>query len=441
MSPKRKRTTSVLPVLDTIVMDAAPQGEPQSPRSRVAENFGQLQIQDAPSCSHASKRRQLPNRNGISTAIYTSSSPNDDDGDLVVDSAIAMATPPKDLSPVNEMQGVFEIGETPGAYKSFSTRLPSSPPMSPSPSPSPLNLDGCHASNDGSNEENVTLTLSPSRRRGRSAPTPRYAHHGRIGQASESHGNRRSVSSGCDMEMEGLPAPPQGRRFSKPSTVPITAPPPPTPLTSPGEEPVTGPLIANATAKMFSLPTLPSRQQSISPFSPSKKRKSPPPSTAAAPSSPTNIVPVLSTFESTVSSASSPQRSSASDDASMTWQESEITGHLWDPLQNKDDDGEGINGIGFRPSAAVEWKRREGRKRQVSEWKAREAKEDRKRRFDRRKKRGSGGRSSLAGGGGSGQVGMVDLLGANNKSDEGNATPPAHGPDEKRARVRFADLS
>ena len=71
----------------------------------------------------------------------------------------------------------------------------------------------------------------------------------------------------------------------------------------------------------------------------------------------------------------------------MTWQESEITGHEIDA--SVDDDGEGINGIGFKPTAAIAEARSQKRKQQVSEWRAREAREARQRRFEKR--RGSGG--------------------------------------------------
>lgn len=68
---------------------------------------------------------------------------------------------------------------------------------------------------------------------------------------------------------------------------------------------------------------------------------------------------------------------------SLTWQDSEITGHLIDPTA--EDDGEGINGIGFRPTPAMAYARQQKRKQQVSEWKAREAREARGRRIARRR--------------------------------------------------------
>ena len=59
-----------------------------------------------------------------------------------------------------------------------------------------------------------------------------------------------------------------------------------------------------------------------------------------------------------------------------------ITGHEIDVAA--DDDGEGINGVGFRPTPAIAYARSQKRKQQVSEWRAREAREARQRRFQRR---------------------------------------------------------
>ncbi|KIW33111.1 uncharacterized protein PV07_04603 [Cladophialophora immunda] len=65
------------------------------------------------------------------------------------------------------------------------------------------------------------------------------------------------------------------------------------------------------------------------------------------------------------------------------WQDSEITGH--DP-SDPSDDGYGINGIGFKPSAAVAWSRSQRRKQQLSDYKNREAREARQQRSERRKR-------------------------------------------------------
>ena len=72
-----------------------------------------------------------------------------------------------------------------------------------------------------------------------------------------------------------------------------------------------------------------------------------------------------------------------SDQAALTWQDDEITGHELDP--GGDDDGEGINGIGFKPTPAIAHARQQKRKQQVNDWKTREAREARQRRLERRR--------------------------------------------------------
>lgn len=69
--------------------------------------------------------------------------------------------------------------------------------------------------------------------------------------------------------------------------------------------------------------------------------------------------------------------------AELTWHENEITGH--NP-SDPEDDGEGINGIGFRPTAAEAYQRGVRRKQQMAEYKSREAKEARARRSENRRK-------------------------------------------------------
>ncbi|KXJ90188.1 hypothetical protein Micbo1qcDRAFT_164710, partial [Microdochium bolleyi] len=68
--------------------------------------------------------------------------------------------------------------------------------------------------------------------------------------------------------------------------------------------------------------------------------------------------------------------------AALTWREDEIT--IYDP-EDKDDDGTGINGIGFRPSAAVAHQRAQKRRQQLAEYKKREESEARARRNQRRR--------------------------------------------------------
>ncbi|EUC49754.1 hypothetical protein COCMIDRAFT_1586 [Bipolaris oryzae ATCC 44560] len=68
----------------------------------------------------------------------------------------------------------------------------------------------------------------------------------------------------------------------------------------------------------------------------------------------------------------------------LTWQDSEITGHLVDPSTDPDDDGTGINGIGFKPTPALAYARSQKRRQQLNEWKLRETREARARRSERR---------------------------------------------------------
>jgi hypothetical protein len=78
------------------------------------------------------------------------------------------------------------------------------------------------------------------------------------------------------------------------------------------------------------------------------------------------------------------------DRAALTWHDDEITGH--DP-SDPEDDGEGINGIGFKPTPAEARARAERRRQQMAEYKSREMKEARAKRSERRR----GGASMMAG--------------------------------------------
>jgi hypothetical protein len=62
--------------------------------------------------------------------------------------------------------------------------------------------------------------------------------------------------------------------------------------------------------------------------------------------------------------------------------DSEITGH--NPT-DPNDDGYGINGIGFKPTPAIAWARSQRRKQQLADYKSRETKEARQRRIERRR--------------------------------------------------------
>ena len=70
------------------------------------------------------------------------------------------------------------------------------------------------------------------------------------------------------------------------------------------------------------------------------------------------------------------------DRAALTWHDDEITGH--DP-SDPEDDGEGINGIGFKPTPAEARARAERRRQQMAEYKSREMKEARAKRSERRR--------------------------------------------------------
>jgi len=77
----------------------------------------------------------------------------------------------------------------------------------------------------------------------------------------------------------------------------------------------------------------------------------------------------------------SPPPADVSKEDPFTWHDYEITGH--DPT-DPTDDGYGINGVGFRPTAAIAWARSQKRQKQVAEWKTREAREAREKRRQRR---------------------------------------------------------
>ena len=107
-------------------------------------------------------------------------------------------------------------------------------------------------------------------------------------------------------------------------------------------------------------------------ITPKRMRSPPPPTTSPSPPS-----------MSTKGLGTSPDSSQSSTRfADTTWQDSEITGHQIHAALG--DDGEGINGIGFRPTPAIAQARSQKRKHQLSEWRAREAKEARQRRYEKR---------------------------------------------------------
>ncbi|KAL6870488.1 hypothetical protein J3F83DRAFT_736506 [Trichoderma novae-zelandiae] len=68
--------------------------------------------------------------------------------------------------------------------------------------------------------------------------------------------------------------------------------------------------------------------------------------------------------------------------ASLTWHEDEIT--IYDP-EDKDDDGTGINGVGFKPTPALAHARIMKRRQQMAEYRKREENEARNKRMQRRR--------------------------------------------------------
>lgn len=68
--------------------------------------------------------------------------------------------------------------------------------------------------------------------------------------------------------------------------------------------------------------------------------------------------------------------------ASLTWHDDEIT--IYDP-DDSDDDGTGINGIGFKPTPAIAYARTVRRRQQLAEYRKREEREARAKRNQRRR--------------------------------------------------------
>ena len=95
--------------------------------------------------------------------------------------------------------------------------------------------------------------------------------------------------------------------------------------------------------------------------------------------------PAVSKKNAKPRSAASRSRSPSPHPSAFTWQDDEITGHLFDPLLNPDDDGRGVNGLGFQPTPTIAYARAQKRREQLRQWKAREAKEARQRRGERRR--------------------------------------------------------
>lgn len=92
------------------------------------------------------------------------------------------------------------------------------------------------------------------------------------------------------------------------------------------------------------------------------------------PASPPSPDPPSGRFSPAPSPPITPENSVSQEPASLHWEESEITGH--NP-SDPEDDGEGINGVGFKPTAAIARARSERRRKQLADYKSREDKDAR----------------------------------------------------------------
>lgn len=101
-------------------------------------------------------------------------------------------------------------------------------------------------------------------------------------------------------------------------------------------------------------------------------------------SSPTNVAHQHTSANHSPTHPRQRKRSPTPPPSTLTWQDNEITGHLVDPATDPDDDGTGINGIGFKPTPAMAYARSQKRRQQLNEWRLRETREARARRSERR---------------------------------------------------------
>ncbi|KAK0701353.1 hypothetical protein B0T21DRAFT_388268 [Apiosordaria backusii] len=163
--------------------------------------------------------------------------------------------------------------------------------------------------------------------------------------------------------------------------------------------------VTNHTTTAPSLPiTLPSRAKPTTKKSRSRKATPQPQSQKQLPlpSATLTNLPILAseppTGTTTAVTTTAPKTTTVITDplrASLTWHDDEIT--IYDP-DDSDDDGTGINGIGFKPTAAVAYARTVKRKQQLAEYRKREEREARARRNQRRRR----GESPAVSGSGSG---------------------------------------
>ncbi|KAI9724974.1 MAG: hypothetical protein M1812_000250 [Candelaria pacifica] len=96
---------------------------------------------------------------------------------------------------------------------------------------------------------------------------------------------------------------------------------------------------------------------------------------------PTAAAPTEARTRETATPPLNPRELSPDPD-SLTWREEEITGHKPD---DPDDDGYGLNCVGFKPTPAIAYARTQHRKQQILDWKTREGREARQKRSERRR--------------------------------------------------------
>jgi hypothetical protein len=115
---------------------------------------------------------------------------------------------------------------------------------------------------------------------------------------------------------------------------------------------------------------------------PSINRLSDSKSRASKPNKRSGTPPLFGSADASLETDEEASRFVDEERAALTWHDDEITGH---DVNDPDDDGEGINGIGFKPTAAIAYARTEKRRQQMLEYKNREAREARAKRSERRR--------------------------------------------------------
>jgi len=156
-------------------------------------------------------------------------------------------------------------------------------------------------------------------------------------------------------------------------------------LPSHGISPVQGSIAVpfihgSSNLKVEDMPKRPSPTREESTSEPPKKRMPPPRGIKSPP--PGGMRSSPSKEKAFSDDSNSISEHSLFDLTALTWQDSEITGHL---MSDPDDDGYGINGIGFKPTVAIAAARSNHRRKQINAWRTREEKDARERRAEKRR--------------------------------------------------------